>query len=85
MRPGIDTSEVAVLLPWLVPAGALGVGLPLVGGALLGIRRAVTVDPNAGLISERARGPFRLTWTRSQALAREAVSGSSPRLGATVR
>ena len=78
VRPGIAVSEAAILLPWLVSAGAFAVGLPLLGVALLGIRRTVTVDMRDGLLSERVQGAFRLTWTRSQALARVAELGVEP-------
>ena len=57
--------EAAIPLLCLVSAGVLTVGLTLLAVALPGIRWTVTVDP----ISERVRGRFRLTWTRSQALA----------------
>jgi hypothetical protein len=36
------------------------------------------VGPEDGLLSERARGPFRLTWTRSHVLARVAGIGIEP-------
>jgi hypothetical protein len=78
VRRGIPTFEAATLLPWLVSAGALAAGLPLLGVALLGFHRTVTVVPKGGLLSERERGPFRLTWTRSQALARVAGIGVEP-------
>ncbi len=73
VRPSVSTFDAATLLPWLVSAGAVAVGLPLLAVALLGLRRTVTVDPREGIVSELTQASFRLAWTRTQALAR--VSG----------
>ncbi|MHB2206512.1 hypothetical protein [Methylobacterium sp. CM6257] len=78
VRPGITAFDTVTLLPWLVSAGALAAGLPLLGVALLGFLRTVTIIPGDGLLSERERGPFRLTWTRSQALEWVAGIGVDP-------
>lgn len=60
VRPGGGTFEAASLLPWLVSAGALAVGQPLLGVALLGFHTTVTVDPGRGVLSERTGGSFGL-------------------------
>ena len=77
-QPGLTTFEVAALIPWLVSAGALAVSLPLLGVALLGFGRIVTVDPGEGTLSERAQGPFRLAWPRTHALSLVSEIGVEP-------
>ncbi|WP_162559863.1 hypothetical protein [Methylobacterium radiodurans] len=78
VRHGIAISGGAAVLAWLVSAGALAVGLPLLGVALMGFERTVTVDPREGTLSKHARGPFRLAWTRTQALTLVSEIGVEP-------